>query len=188
MAPETASATPSELELGPPDLSMLPGFTAADLAINEMGALSHDQRQRVRNRLDMAVFGIALMVAITAFVAWSGGYLTTVFYGILTLALTVKVTTGYFELRNPQVACYEGDAWAESDNDESPSYTIHIADVELDTTSEVYRRFLRGGPYRIYALRGSSFVVSVQPLSNWRSLPEPPRKKSWWHGLTFEIG
>jgi len=185
--PTTGTSAPALIR--PPNLLALRGFGRIDIAANEVGRLSTDQRSLLwrRQLLNLLAFlGLAFGVGVVLY----SGDLSIV--GLIFIA--AALWTGYLWVRDliaiceSAVARVDGIAWVEVTFDgETNSYVARVGDLKLETTEDVYTMFPCGGPYRLFYVPRSRRLVCAYALEGWAPAHQP-RGKPRRFPLSIELG
>lgn len=174
---------------GAPDLTRLAGFGPLDVAANEKGALSDEQRSQLRRRILRDFAGLAIAGPISlAIASRSSVGLFVVLYGLALTYAALKLIWLAMSVRRSRVGYIEGDASLRliPDSDGPDAHFLDIASEKLEITRDMYLQMRDGGPYRVFYLDGTRRVVSAVPMPGWRQLFPPPTKhKRRWN---IEIG
>ena len=188
----TAPATFGNPSNPGPDLSALPGFSSADIQVNETGVLSKSQREQVRKEAIIKL--IASVVGGVVFLIFSlaSGVGPQTIVAILFLGVALWEGLKYAgDLSDGKVLVVEGDVRTEvEDGGEcANSYWLYIGDLKLSAKREEYEIFSPGGPFRIFYLPITRKLVSAKALAGWRRVSPPVRKRRpWWSNISIEIG
>ncbi len=176
-----------------PDLSMLPGFSPADLVDNRAGRLSPTQRDErasdIGEKTALSLLGLALFLAIPIV---QGNWLFAGMGAIGAIVVVARWWKGHDELTAGVVALAEGDARTRHipGGEDPDEWHLYINGLELQTEKAVHHAFQPGGPYRVYYLPNTLTVVSAEPLSGWRYTPPPVAQKArpWWSHFSIALG
>jgi len=176
---------------GVPDLTVLPGFSLEDACYNCIGRQSPTQKSQGYWKAVVSLFWLAVVTIFVVFFIVHGSHLAYI--------ALVAIAIGLFgALRDVEAAWSgeasqaDGDVWteAESDGDGGKEYYLHLGEMKLQLTREVFLALVPGGPYRIYYCRSRNRVIGGQVLPGWRALPhEVEEKRPWWRRISasFEL-
>jgi hypothetical protein len=173
----------------PPYLTHISGFAEADIRANQAGHLSPEQKSTLRRQLLLSFGGLLLGAGIVVWMIVSNGFNVIALFWIGGLALAAyRILNDGIALCNSVVSHVDGDAWVEARSDgESTEYLVHIANLELKTTKEVYKDLMSGGPYRAYYTNLTSRLVAVRVLDGWKPMPAPAMTKKLHWSFRIEV-
>jgi hypothetical protein len=168
-----------------PDISCVPGFAADDIVENRAGRLSATQLRSARGRIWGLRFTVALVVgfAILLYRANGAGFIWLITFGIVIPVSIHRLWQARSDVRNPTIDFVEGDISIECDEG---SYSLRSDDKRFNLSKKAYTALRSGGPYRVFFLGRTKWVVAVEILPNWQPAPAKAAKKRF--PFSIEIG
>lgn len=168
-----------------PDISLVPGFAAEDIVENRVGRLSATQLRSARRRVRSFAIGLAAAVGFATFLYRTEGIglIWLVAFGIAIPLGVHRLWQAISDLRHPLIDFVEGDISLGRDDD---SYFLRSGDKGFNLSQKAYTALRSGGPYRVFFLRRTNWVVGIEILPGWQPAPAKVAKKRF--PFSIEIG
>ena len=173
LAPQTFESAPAARAAGPENLGPLLHFDDADLDANRAGSLSESQRKRLWRLEVLKVAGAAILLGAGALfnVALIAGWMTAHGRGagaglglmLIGIALAAISAPPWLDLARGKVMMAEGDLRATEQVTRSSTIHYFTVDGMSFNVSKAAHDELRAGRRRVYYLRRSKTLLSVEP-------------------------
>jgi hypothetical protein len=168
-----------------PDISCVHGFAEADIVENRAGRLSATQLRSARRRVRGFAFAVAMAVGLAIFFYRTNG---AGFIWLITVGIAIPVGIhrlwqAICDVRNPMIDFVEGNISIECDED---SYFLRSDDKRFNLSEKAYTALRSGGPYRVFFLGRTNWVVGVEILPGWQPAPSKVAKRRF--PFSIEIG